>query len=91
MYIMHIISEALLPVVLRVGKILFYFYSNEHLPAHIHVRYAERRAKFDLRTGRLISNSGFGSKDISLISKLIINENDYLMEAWLAYFKEKST
>ena len=78
-----------MPIVFKIRNVVLFFYSKEHLPVHVHVRAAEKRAKFDVVTGELLVNNGFSKKDINLLQKLVKSEQKFILEAWHEYFKSK--
>jgi hypothetical protein len=47
-----------MPVVMRVGRIKFVIYPQDHRPAHVHVFAAEAEAKIEIVTGVIISARG---------------------------------
>lgn len=64
-----------MPVVLRVGRFRFLFYSNEsNEPPHIHVKAVEDEAKFWLDPVQLAANYGFNVSEVNQIEKLV---NEY--------------
>lgn len=66
--------------------IRFFFFSNEHLPIHVHIKNADGDAKFEVNPVQLIENNGIKSKDIHL-AESIIEENQEIIEAkWKEYF-----
>jgi hypothetical protein len=72
-----------MPTVLRVGRFRFFFFSNEgQEPPHIHVRSAEKEAKFWLDPVALCANYGFKSRELSEIERLILEHQQELLEAW---------
>ena len=72
-----------MPVVLRVGRFRFFFFSNEREePPHIHVKAAEHEAKFWLDPVSLAANYGFRSRDLNEIERLIRDHQTALLEAW---------
>ena len=75
-----------MPTVLRINGYRFFFYSNDHTPAHIHVEKGECTAKFDLDPVELIHSKRFKSNEINEIRKIIIENNDLLKAKWNEYF-----
>lgn len=66
----------------------FFFFSNEYLPIHVHVRNADGNSKFEISPVRLIENNGIKNKDIHL-AESIIEENEELIEQkWKEYFNK---
>ncbi len=78
-----------MPTVLRVGRYRFFFYSNEgEEPPHIHVKSGGEEVKFWLDPVQFESNSGFNSRELSEIERLIEQHWTELMEAWNEHFDE---
>ena len=76
-----------MPVVLRVGRFRFFFFSNEgEEPPHIHVASGGDEAKFWLDPIQLAANYGFRGRDITEIGRLIQTHQAELLEAWNDYF-----
>ena len=76
-----------MPVVLRIRGYRFFFYSLEDRePRHIHVAQAGRYAKFWLDPLTLASNRGFRSHELTVIRELVLENRDFFLEKWNAYF-----
>jgi hypothetical protein len=76
-----------MPVLLRIRAYRFFFYSLEDRePPHIHVAQAGGYAKFWLDPVSLASNRGFRSHELTLIRELVLENRDFLLEKWNAYF-----
>ena len=76
-----------MPALLRVGGYRFFFYSLEDRePPHIHVAHAGRYAKFWLDPVTLASNRGFRSHELTIIRRLVLENRDFFLEKWNAYF-----
>lgn len=58
-----------MPTVLRKHGYRFFFYSNEHLPIHIHIEKDNKTAKFNLETVELIRSRKFNASEIKEIRK----------------------
>ncbi len=72
-----------MPVVLRIGRYRFFFFSNEgNEPPHIHVRAAGDEAKFWLDPVQLAANYGFNAREINEIEHLVDEHREDLLEAW---------
>lgn len=77
-----------MPELFRLFGIKFFFFSNEHLPVHVHIQNGDGDAKFQINPVILISNNGMKNKDIKL-AESIIEENEELIEKrWNEYFKK---
>ena len=78
-----------MPTVLRFGPYRLYFYSHEpNEPSHVHVDRDEQTCKFWLEPIALASNLGYSAKDLRHIEKIIIDNQQRLLEAWNEYFKD---
>ncbi len=78
-----------MPTVLIFQGFRFFFYSNEHLPIHIHVEKDSKTAKYNILPIILVKNRGFDSKELKTI-RLIIEENEALIKtSWNEYFNHK--
>jgi hypothetical protein len=76
-----------MPVVLRIGRFQFFFFSNEgREPPHIHVRASGDEAKFWLDPVQLAANYGFNASEINDIKLLVIEYQEDLVEAWHEHF-----
>ena len=76
-----------MPTKLRIGPFRFFFYSNEYgEPVHIHVQRENMLAKFWLEPVSLAGATRFPSKDIRKIRSLVIENKEFLLEAWNEHF-----
>jgi uncharacterized protein (DUF302 family) len=64
----------------------FFFFSNEHLPIHIHVKNADGTAKFEIQPTRLVENQGMKNKDIKIAEGIIEENEDVIKNRWNEYF-----
>jgi Domain of unknown function (DUF4160) len=71
-----------MPTLFIVFGLRFFFYSNEHLPIHIHVRNSDGEAKFEVEPLKLISNKGMKQKDIKLAESIIEENKELLIQKW---------
>lgn len=74
-----------MPTLFIVFGLRFFFYSNEHLPIHVHVRNADGEAKFEVEEVKLISNKGLKNKDVSLALALIEENKEIIINKWNEY------
>ena len=78
-----------MPTVLRSGPFRLFFYSaDREEPAHVHVEKDESLAKFWLVPVRMEWSRGFSRADIARIERLIVENENLLMEAWHEYFTD---
>lgn len=79
-----------MPVILHLGKLKFFFFSNEgnpREPVHIHVRSDRNEAKFWLNSDvSLAYNRGFDSRALGKIQTLVEQHKALFEESWNDYF-----
>ena len=47
-----------MPTILFLFGLRFFFYSDEHLPMHVHVKNADGKAKINIETAEVVENNG---------------------------------
>jgi hypothetical protein len=70
-----------MPEISRFFGITIRMYHLDHAPPHIHARYGEYRAKFDIETGSLIEGR-MPRRAQALVQEWCILHLDELKEAW---------
>lgn len=75
-----------MPTVLIIDGFRFFFYSNEHLPKHIHIEKAEKTAKFNLENIELVKSSGFNSTQLKILRNLVEENQELLIQKWDEFF-----
>lgn len=78
-----------MPELFRFFGIRFFFFSNDHLPIHVHVKNADGTAIFVVNLLKLIENKGMKNKDIHLAESIIEENADIIIQKWNEYFKNK--
>ncbi len=79
-----------MPEIFREHGFIFFFYTNEHLPIHVHVRKGDGEAKFIIQDNDeivLYSSNKMKVKELTKAEKLIINRKQEIIDAWINYFK----
>lgn len=68
----------------------FFFFSNEgnpREPVHVHVRKAEKTAKFWIKPDIALDNSyGFNSQELKMLENLIKERSNLIEDKWNEYF-----
>ena len=77
-----------MPTVLRKDGFRFFFYSDEHLPSHIHVEKGEAYARIELDTLEVTDTYRISSKELKKILHIIREYHDDFKEAWNAHFQK---
>jgi hypothetical protein len=76
-----------MPTVLRSGPYRFFFYAGDQdEPPHVHVERDDCAAKFWLDPVRLQWSTGFSSKEIRRIEKIVVDNQQSLLESWDEFF-----
>jgi hypothetical protein len=77
-----------MPDILRLIGLRFFFYSDEHLPIHVHVRDGDGEAKFKIDEDViiLIANYGMKAKNLKLARIIIADYRDLFLDAWIKHF-----
>lgn len=66
----------------------FFFYSNDHLPMHVHVRGHGGEAKFNIDPIEIIGVYGLTPKDLKAIEKIISEHQHIFIDAWNNHFNQ---
>ena len=53
-----------MPTILFLFGLRFFFYSDEHLPMHVHVKNGDGKAKINILTAEVIENNGLNPADL---------------------------
>jgi hypothetical protein len=75
-----------MPELFRMFGMKFFFYSNEHLPIHIHVRNSDGEAKFEVEKVKLIESKGIKPKDLVLAEALIEEKKEEIIKTWNTFY-----
>jgi len=75
------------PTVFSQDGFRFFFYSNDHKPIHIHVRYQDGEAVFDVEEGVDLRESyGLKVSALSKAEELVGAHRELIIEKWHEYF-----
>ena len=79
-----------MPEVFRFFGYIFFFYSREHEPLHIHVEGNGGQAKFEFNEEvahfELRENMNIKAGDLRKIARIIDDNEDIIIRAWNRYF-----
>ncbi len=76
-----------MPTVLRDGPYRFFFYAGDRdEPPHVHVERDDSEAKFWIDPVRLARSYGFSANEIGRIEKLVVDNQQTLMDSWNEFF-----
>ena len=68
-----------MPEIFRFAGIRFFFFSNEHLPIHIHVKNSDGTAKFTVNPVQLIESKGMKNKELNTAEEMIRENEDLII------------
>ena len=77
-----------MPTFLFIFGLRFYFYSEEHLPIHVHVQNGDGKAKIDVATCAVVENRGIKPKDLKRAIDAVILYKEDIIRVWNEYFDE---
>ena len=80
-----------MPKLFRKMGFVFCFFSNEHLPIHVHVRKGEGEAKFEFRDdGKIELKISINMKlsDLKIAQPLVEAFQDEIIDEWIKYFNQ---
>ena len=75
-----------MPTILFLFGLRFYFYSEEHLPIHVHVESGDGKAKIDVETAVVIENKGLKPKDLKRAVEAVRLYKEDIINSWNEYF-----
>ncbi len=79
-----------MPKLFEIFGFSFFFYSNEHLPIHIHIIKGDAEAKFELQDDEFVlkNSQNMKVKDLAKVEKITNEYKEEIVKAWEDYFKE---
>jgi hypothetical protein len=78
-----------MPTIMYLFGLRFYFYSDEHLPIHVHVASGDGRAKIEVETAEVIENQGVKPKDLKRAVDAVKQYKEDIIKTWNEYFDEQ--
>jgi hypothetical protein len=75
-----------MPTIIIIDGFRFFFYSNEHLPKHIHIEKAEKTAKFNIEFVELVKSYRFNANELKIIRNLIEKNQELFNQQWDEFF-----
>ncbi len=77
-----------MPTILRIEGFRFFFFSDEHLPSHIHIEKGDGYARIELETIKITDSYNLNSKELKKLRTLVKKNSEILTKAWNEYFKQ---
>jgi hypothetical protein len=75
-----------MPTIIKIDGFRFFFFSNEHLPSHIHIEKADGYARIELENLQITESYNFNSKELKKIMILVEKNKQKLQKGWNEYF-----
>lgn len=79
-----------MPTLLRENGYRFFFFSDEHLPRHVHIEKADQYLKIELDSLKIIDNYKMTSKEIREVLEMTEKHRHFLLERWDEYFNQQN-
>lgn len=78
-----------MPTLLNLFGLRFFFYSEEHLPMHVHIQNADGKAKIAIDPEvTLIENTGIKLRDLKRALEITKMYQEEFIKAWKEYHDE---
>lgn len=78
-----------MPTLLNLFGLRFFFYSEEHLPMHVHIQNADGKAKISIDPEViLIENTGIKPRDLKRALEITKMYQEEFIKAWKEYHDE---
>ena len=77
-----------MPTILFLFGLRFFFYSDEHLPMHVHVKNGDGKAKINIETAEVVENTGIKPADLKKAVDAVKQYKADMIKAWNEYFDE---
>ena len=75
-----------MPTLFTIFGLRFYFYSDEHLPIHVHIENGDGKAKINVEPNiEIVSNNGIKPKDLKKDLTIIEIYRDDIIQEWKEY------
>ena len=76
-----------MPTIFRKDGYRFFFFSDEHLPKHVHIEKGDSYVRIELLSLRVTDRYKISQKEIKKLLKLVEENRIVLTGAWNEYFK----
>lgn len=75
-----------MPEIFRFFGIRFFYFSNDHLPVHVHIKSVDGTAKFVVDPLFLVENNGIKKKDLLLAESIIEENKELIIKHWNDFY-----
>lgn len=77
-----------MPTLFIIFGLRFYFYADEHLPVHIHIKNGDGRAKINIEPIEVVYNKGIKPQDIRKALGIVEIYQHEIIEKWNEFHGE---
>jgi hypothetical protein len=77
------------PTVLRESGYQFIIFTNDHPPAHVHVRRSGKAARIRLEPVEILDSHEFNTRELGKILSIVEENQDVILEAWDAIHESR--
>ncbi len=77
-----------MPTLFELFGLRFFFYSNEHLPIHVHIENGDGKAKINIETLEVMENQGIKPKDVKRALQLVEMYKQEIINKWEEFHGE---
>lgn len=78
-----------MPTIFEIFGLRFFFYSDEHLPIHVHIEYGGNDAKIEIATRKVVQNRGLKPRELKKATQLVEMYEQEIIKAWHDYFDKE--
>ena len=78
-----------MPEIFRFNNIVFFFYSQDHAPVHVHIRQAGRTVVIAIDSLEVRDNKGFRANELRLLRDKVDEHSELIKEMWYEYFTQE--
>ena len=75
-----------MPEIFRFFGIRFFYFSNDHLPIHVHIKNADGTVKFNINPVKLLDKKGIKKKDLLLAESIIEENKELIINHWNDFY-----
>jgi len=75
-----------MPTVFRYEGYRFFFFSDDHLPRHVHIEKGDSYVRIELSNLKVTDSYRISPKEIRKLQKLVESKREILRGAWNEYF-----
>ncbi|MGZ5207416.1 MAG: DUF4160 domain-containing protein [Sulfuricurvum sp.] len=79
-----------MPTLLREDGYRFFFFSDEHLPKHVHIEKSNKYMRIELETLKVTDNYQMTSKEMHETIRIVEKHKKDFLEVWDEYFNQQN-